>query len=252
MYGFAHIGVLEVLEEHGFSPDMVVGCSAGAVVGALYGSGLRAGQLSRFAGSLRRGHFMDFTMTRMGIMSGQRLEGVLRLLTRDRRLEDMVPPLSVVATDIELGETVMFTSGPAAPAARASSAIPGVFNPVRLDGRLLVDGALLQRVPVRAARSLGAETVIAVSLGTSVGQTRVAVHNMVDVVVQAFDIMQREVVRQQVTEADVLIEPRVPEGASPSTMRFPDYIAAGRAAALAQLDAIETAFRGREMVGRHV
>lgn len=251
IYGFAHIGVLQVLDEHGFTPDLVVGCSAGAIVGSLYGAGLRSQQLMRLAGSLRRGHIMDFTMTRMGIMSGQRLEGVLRLLTRERRLEEMVPPLAVVATDIETGESVVFTSGPAAAAARASSAIPGVFNPVRIGGRLLVDGALLQRVPVRVARDLGADKVVAVSLGVAGPAKRFPVRNMVDVVMQSFDIMQREVVRQQVAEADVLIEPELEAALAPSNRRVVDYIAAGRRAAEARLPELDAVFGRSRVVGTH-
>lgn len=250
-YGFAHIGVLEVLEEQGLVPDIVVGCSAGAIIGALYCAGLRADQLVRLASSIRRGHFMDVTMTRMGIMSGQRLEGVLRLLTRDRRLEEMDPPLAIVATDIESGEPVVFTKGPAALAARASSAIPGVFHPVRVEGRLLVDGALLHRVPVRVARALGADRVIAVALGPTPAEGRVSVHNMVDVVLQSFDIMQREVVRQQLHEADVLIEPCVLGEGSPSRMRLRDYVAAGRSAARERIAETEALFGAREAAGGH-
>ena len=175
VYGYAHIGVLQVLEENALRPDFVVGCSIGAVIGALYGAGLSSRQLQSLATHLRRSHWLDVTMTRMGVVSGQRLEGVLRLLTRDRRLEDLDPPLAAVATDIERGERVVIADGPAAPAVVASSAIPGMFPPVTYRGRRLIDGGILDRVPVAVARESGAAFVVAVSLGTPAAGLKVPV-----------------------------------------------------------------------------
>ncbi len=242
VYGYAHIGVLQVLEEHGLRPDLVVGCSIGAVIGALYGAGLSSRQLEMLGTHLRRSHWLDVTMTRMGVVSGQRLEGVLRLLTRDRRLEDLDPPLAVVATDIERGRKVVFTRGPAATAARASSAIPGIFSPVRLGESLLVDGAVIERVPVDTARSLGADRVLAVALGTLRDGRRVPVRHLFDVINQSFSIMQQELAAERALRADVLVEPLAYEANATSPAQADGLIQAGRVAALGQIDAIKAMF----------
>ena len=249
VYGYAHIGVLSVIEEFGLRPDFVVGCSIGAVIGTLYGSGLSGEQLLELGMGLRRNHLLDLRPTRMGLIGGQRLEGVIRLLTRDRRLETMAPPLAIVATDVERGEKVVFTRGPAARAARASSAMPGIFAPVRIGDRLLVDGAVLERVPVRTARELGAQQVVAVGLGMlAPGQTR-RVRNAFDVLMQSFDIMQREI-SGAFDVADVLIEPPVTAANASAAGGAQRLIESGRAAALAQIEALQAILRKKEMAGR--
>lgn len=247
VYGYAHIGVLKVLEENGLRPDFVVGCSIGAVIGALYGAGLSSRQLESLGTHLRRSHWLDVTMTRMGVVSGQRLEGVLRLLTRDRRLEDLDPPLAAVATDIERGHKVVFTRGAAAVAAHASSAVPGIFSPVRVGESLLVDGALLERVPVDTARALGADRVLAVALGGTPDGQWVPVRHLFDVINQSFSIMQRALAAERAVTADVLIEPVAPEGTGPGQAAA--LIEAGRGAALAQIDEIRRLF-SREVAWR--
>lgn len=249
VYGYAHIGVLSVLEEFGLRPDFVVGCSIGAVIGALYGAGLNGEQLVQLGLGLRRSHLLDLRPTRMGLIGGQRLEGVVRLLTRDRRLEEMQPPLAIVATDVERGEKVVFTRGLAARAARASSAMPGIFAPVRIGERLLVDGAILERVPVSTARELGAERVVAVALGMMMPGQTVQVRNAFDVVMQSFDIMQREISHGN-DEADVVIEPPVSTANASAAGGAGRLIEAGRAAALAKLDALRAVLHKKEMVGR--
>lgn len=249
VYGYAHIGVLSVLEEDGLWPDFVVGCSIGAVIGTLYGAGLSGEQLLQLGLGLRRSHLLDLRPTRMGLIGGQRLEGVVRLLTRDTRLEQMRPPLAIVATDVERGEKVVFTRGPAARAARASSAMPGIFAPVRIGERLLVDGAVMERVPVRTARELGAERVVAVGLGMlQKGQT-VQVRNAFDVVMQSFDIMQREISYGS-DVADIMIEPPVTEANASAAGGAQRLIDAGRAAAMAQLGALRSILHRREMAHR--
>ena len=246
IYGYAHIGVLQVLEERNLRPDLVVGCSIGAVIGALYGAGLSSSQLEMLGTHLRRSHWLDVTMTRMGVVSGQRLEGVLRLLTRDRRLEDLDPPLAIVATDIQRGSKVVFTRGPAARAARASSAIPGIFSPVRLGEQLLVDGALLERVPVDTARALGASRVLAVALGAPRNGEPVPVRHLFDVVNQSFAIMQQALAAERTLRADVLVEPLAQEGNGTSPAQVSALIQAGRDAAIAKIAEIESLFSREE------
>ncbi len=249
VYGYAHIGVLSVLEESGLWPDFVVGCSIGAVIGALYGAGLNGEQLLRLGLGLRRSHLLDLRPTRMGLIGGQRLEGVIRLLTRDRKLEEMRPPLAIVATDVERGEKVVFTRGAAARAARASSAMPGIFAPVRIGERLLVDGAVLERVPVRTARELGADRVVAVALGMMEPGQMVQVRNAFDVIMQSFDIMQREISHGH-DEADVMIEPPVTAANASAAGGAQRLIEAGRAAAMVQIEALRAVLHKKEMARR--
>jgi len=249
VYGYAHIGVLSVLEEEGLRPDFVVGCSIGAVIGAIYGAGLSGPQLLQLGLGLRRSHMLDIRPTRMGLVGGQRLEGVVRLLTRDVRLEDMSPPMAIVATDVERGEKVVFTRGQAARAARASSAMPGIFAPVRIGDRLLVDGAVMERVPVGTARELGAERVVAVSLGMVGPGQAVQVRNAFDVIMQSFDIMQREISHGQ-SGADVVIEPPVTEANASAAGGASRLIEAGRAAAREKLAELRVLLGRKEMVGR--
>lgn len=207
MLGHAHVGVLEVFDQSGIHFDRIVGASVGAVVGALYGSGIRGRSLERLAKAVRPRHWMDFSLNRMGLVAGKRLEAVLRLVTRDLRLEEMTPPLVVAATDIETGEKVVLDEGPAAPAVLASSAVPGIFPPISHAGRKLMDGAILERVPVSVARELGAEAVVAVSLGFPRPGQKIPVRNAFEVILKSFDLMQWEIFRHSEEMADVHIRP---------------------------------------------
>lgn len=224
--GYAHIGVLDVLDAAGLRFDGVVGSSVGAVVGALYCSGIRGKHLEKLATTIRPRHWMDFRVTRMGLLSGRRLEAVVRLLTQDRPLEEMDPPLAVIATDIERGERVVIGRGPAGPAVLASSAIPGMFPPIPYLGRRLVDGGILERLPVGTARSRGAAFVVGVALGTPSGQ-RIPVRSAYDVITRSFDIMQWEVARHAGEQPDVAITP-APSDAEPDAERL---LESGRQAA---------------------
>ena len=245
--GHAHVGVLEVFDEAGIAFDRIVGSSIGAVVGALYGSGIRGGDLVRLAQAVRPRHWLDFSLNRMGLVAGKRLETVLRFLTRDRRLEQLTPPLVVVATDIEAGEKVVMNRGPAAPAVMASSAVPGLFPPVTIEGRRLMDGAILERVPVSVARDEGANLVVAVSLGFPAGGAgHVSVRNALDVVTRSFDLMQREISRFSVERADVHIVPRSSEWDGPPSPEA--LLEEGRRAAREALPSIRALMSSEKVV----
>lgn len=240
--GFAHVGVLEVLDEEGFRFDLMVGSSIGAIVGAVYGSGLRGKNLEILATAIRRRHWMDFSVSRMGLVAGQRLEGLLRLLTRDKNLDDLSPPLVTVATDIQTGEGIVLTQGSAAKAALASSAMPGIFPPVHHQGHLLVDGAVVNRVPVEVARNLGAKRVVAVSLGLLPQGRGRPVRNGVEVILKSFDIMQREISRHVEEMADVHIQPAAVDRLPAAPSHSEALLEAGREAARAALPALRTLF----------
>ncbi len=245
-FGFAHIGVLKVLEEEALVPDLIVGSSIGSVVGALWAAGAGADFLARLGQEMRRSQWADVRLHRLGLLAGERMEGLMRLLLRDRELQSLVPRVVVVATDIQDGERVVIDRGPAAQAIRASASVPGLFAPLRWQGRLLVDGAVTERLPVRTAREQGADRILAVSLDPLRAKRVAPVTSLVDVVLRSFDILQREVTRQGATDADLVIEPDLTVGAGAHRDRVHRLVAAGHEAAAAQRRAI------RELFGRQV
>ncbi len=154
--GFAHIGVIQVLEEAGIRPDLVVGTSAGSLVAALYASGKSGAELARLAQGMDESTLTDWSFPSRGLIRGDALARYVREQTGGRTIEQMALPLGVVATDLDSGEPVLFQVGDAGIAVRASSAVPAVFQPVRIGAREYVDGGLVSPVPVRFARQMGA------------------------------------------------------------------------------------------------
>lgn len=162
--GAAHLGVLEVLEREGLRPDYVAGVSAGSVVGAVYCAGLKLDEIKRLALGLQWRKLGRVTRPRLGFFDGRRLEEYLNKAIGPLQFEDLEVPLAAVAVDITCGELVVLKEGPVAPAVRASCAIPGIFTPVERGEQILVDGGMLNNVPVSVAREMGADYVIAVDL----------------------------------------------------------------------------------------
>lgn len=205
--GLAHIGVLKVLEREGVPIDCIAGSSVGALVGAVYSSCRDLGMMERLATNMKWDLLVDVSFPRMGLVGGERLMEFLRLVTGGKTFEELSIPLAVVAVDIERGEEVVFRDGPVAEAVRASIAVPGVFVPHRYRGRMLVDGAVLNRVPVAPLRGMGADVVIAVKLWGRGPVSRV--RNVVDVVLQSIELMETEIMNRKMLDADVVIEPNV-------------------------------------------
>jgi NTE family protein len=162
--GAAHLGVLEVLEREGIRPDYVAGASAGSVAGAVYCAGLNLDEMKRLALELQWKKLGRVTRPRLGFFDGKRLEEYLNETIGPLQFEDLEIPLATVAVDIVRGELVVLREGPVAPAVRASCAIPGIFTPVERGEQILVDGGMLNNVPVSVARDMGADYVIAVDL----------------------------------------------------------------------------------------
>ena len=162
--GLAHVGVIAVLEEAGIPIDVIAATSAGAIVGAGYAAGLKAGELREMALGLRWYHIAIPVIPLRGFVSFVKLERWMMQLVRDLTFDQLAIPFAAVTTDIETGETVPVTEGRVAPAVRASCSVPGIVTPVRIDGRYLVDGAITDNLPVLAARELGAEYVIGVDV----------------------------------------------------------------------------------------
>lgn len=231
--GFAHIGVLQTLEEAGVRIAGVAGSSMGALIGAVYATGAPMAMLERMATHLPLGRWIDFTVPRMGLIAGERIQELLKLLTKGQNFEQTRVPLAVVATDLELGERVVFQSGPIHEAIRASIAIPGIFTPHHYQGRLLVDGGVIDRVPIDAARLLGADFVLAVDVGLF--ERLPPVRNVLDVVIQSMDIMEREIFRHRILEADYVVRPKLELMSSTSFSVVGEAIEAGRRAMRASL-----------------
>jgi NTE family protein len=203
--GFAHIGVIKALEAQGIMPDIVVGTSAGAVVGALYSAGLSGFELQKAAMDMDESQIGDWSLPDRGVFKGEALQNFVNRAVGNRPLEKLPRSFSVVATDLKSGESVLFRSGNTGMAVRASSAVPGVFQPVGINGREYVDGGLVSPIPVRAARSLGANFVIAVDISVNPRDARTS--NTVDVLLQTFAIMGQSIGRYEKAEADIVIRP---------------------------------------------
>jgi len=207
--GLAHIGVLRALKEENIPIDMVAGTSAGALIGALFCCGIDLKVIEKVAQELPRKELIDLSVPRLGFVKGNRIEELVKFLTRDMKIEDLDIPFRVVATDIARGEKVVFDSGYIYKAVRASISIPGIFTPVYMDGRVLVDGGIMDRVPVSIVRDMGADVVIGVDVGFSAPRGKV--ESIFDVIFRSLDIMERELLKKRIIAADVLIKPYLPE-----------------------------------------
>lgn len=234
--GFAHLGVLKVLERENISIDYISGSSMGSLVGALYSAGQSVADMERVAETFRSKYFMDLTVPKMGFISGEKFRQFIRLFTHHKNIEELNIPLSIIATDLIKAEKVIFTSGPVDRAVRASTAIPGIFVPEKIDGKLLVDGGVIDRVPASVAKEMGADIVI----GVDVSQVKknAEITTIYDVIIQSIDILQTEIVQLKMTGADVLISPRVEKFSSKSFQYAKEIIHLGEEAAEAALPRI--------------
>lgn len=203
--GLAHIGVIKALLQAGIRIDCIAGTSMGSVVAALFACGMKVKMMERLARRISRRTWIDFTFPRMGLIAGERLEELLYLLTGRRKFEEVSLPLAILAVDLISGERVVLRCGSIARAVRASCAIPGIFNPVEYGGRLLVDGGVLERVPAKTVRDMGADFVIAVDVGYYIEEYKI--NHIFDVLSRANEVMSREIGLLQPQKADILIMP---------------------------------------------
>jgi NTE family protein len=205
--GFAHIGVIKALEAQGFHPEIIVGTSAGSVVGVLYAGGFDGFELQRLSLDLSESMFSDWSLPDRGFLKGEALQEFINKSLKNRTLDKLDRTVAVIATDLHSGEAVAFQRGDSGMAVRASSTVPGVFQPVRIAGREYVDGGLVSPVPVRVARRLGADFVIASDISAKPSAKRV--EGTLDVLLQTFAIMGNAIASQELTEADVVIKPDI-------------------------------------------
>ncbi len=231
--GFAHIGVLQVLEENGIKPDVVVGTSAGSVVAALYAAGKSPTELGRMAMTLDESTITDWVFPGRSLLKGEALARFVRAQTGGRPIEALRPPLGVVATDLKTGQPILFRRGDVGMAVRASSAVPAVFSPVTIGGREYIDGGAVSPVPVRYARQMGADVIIAVDISAiPEGQ---ATKGAVDILLQTFNIMGHAISQWEMAEADVVMRPKLEGVGSTDFGARRLSIMAGREAALTML-----------------
>ena len=204
--GFAHIGVIKALEAQGIVPDIVVGTSAGSVVGSLYASGMSGFELQNVALNMEENMVADWTLPNRGVLKGEALQDFINQKVKNRTIQKLPKPLGVVATDLQSGEPVLFRRGDTGIAVRASSAVPGVFQPVEISGRDYVDGGLTSPVPAQSARTMGADFVIAVDISNVSRRDKLT--GTIDVLLQTFAIMGHTISRHELEDADVVIRPK--------------------------------------------
>jgi NTE family protein len=235
--GIVHVGVLKVLEEENIPIHFIAGTSVGALIGAAYCSGVSPTELEKIASRVRFRDLARWTISRLGFASNLRMLTFLNKLLKVQTFEELRIPLAVTATDFISGEGVVFRSGPLADAVRASCAYPGVFLPVTVNGRLLVDGMLAHSLPSQPVREMGADRVLAVNLKgrwTSGDGPR----HIFDVIGQCFSIAQKMNCEQSRQCADLIIEPDVTGYRYDDFEHSPELVKIGEAATRAALPEI--------------
>jgi NTE family protein len=249
--GFAHLGVLQVLEQQHIPISHIAGTSVGSILGAAYASGAPLARIIETCRTLRFRDIARWRVSRLGLASNQRLENLIERVFESRQFEELRIPLAVVATDLTSGEPVVFTQGNLVDAIRASCAFPGLFEPVEIGTRCLADGGLVAPVPTRAARDLGAAAVIGVSVGMQDGY-RGAPTNIFQVVSRAVSAAQKHQLEIWERYADLVLRPDVQSLAWDDFHRAEEAIAAGAAAALRALPRIEKLLGQQEDAAQHL
>ncbi len=209
--GFAHIGVIKALEAQGIVPDIVVGTSAGSVVGALYAAGNNGYALHKLALEMDEATISDWSLPffskATGVLKGEALQNYVNKAVNNVPLEKLKIPFGAVATDLHNGQPILFRRGNTGAAVRASSSVPSVFQPVKIGDHTYVDGGLVSPVPVRFAREMGADFVIAVNISAQ-PEAQPASSSM-EILLQTFAIMGQSINQYELREADVVIQPRL-------------------------------------------
>ncbi len=243
--GFAHVGVIQVLEEAGIRPNLVVGTSAGSLVAAIYASGKTGAQLEHIALTMEEGAITDWMLPifSSGMLRGDALARYVNAQVASKPIENMPLPLGVVATDLQTGQGILFQRGDTGTAVRASSAVPAVFQPVKIAGHEYVDGGLVSPVPVRFARQMGAELVIAVDI-SSPPEDIIPV-GMMQILLQTFSIMGKSINSFELKEADVVVRPALAGVSSADFSARRRAIDAGRKAMLQMLPQLKAAIAAK-------
>lgn len=238
--GYAHIGVIQVLEQHGIHPDFIVGTSAGSIVGSIYASGKTANELRDIALNMKANDVRDVKIDLKGFFDGKKVENYVNEQVNNTPLEKLKTPMYVVATQLKEGKKVVFNYGNTGQAVRASVSIPSMFVPTKIGEDEYVDGGLVSPVPVEVAHDLGADIIIAVDILAQPIHTETS--NVWGLFNQNINIMQNHLAREELQYADVIIQPELKEKAHIFDVKNREItIQAGRDAAQKQLNAIFTA-----------
>jgi NTE family protein len=246
--GFAHIGVIKALEAQGIVPDIVVGTSAGSVVGAMYAAGNNGFELQKMALDMDEATISDWALPLFnkvsGVLKGEALQNYVNKSVHNQPMEKLKIRFGAVATDLQTGQPILFQRGNTGQAVRASSAVPSVFQPVKIGERSFVDGGLVAPVPVRFAREMGADFIIAVNISTQ-AEMQAAVSSL-EVLMQTFNIMGKQLNEFDLKNADIVIQPAL------GTMKSNDFngrnlaILAGEQATAALMPLIKAKLKARQ------
>jgi NTE family protein len=243
--GFAHVGVIQILEEAGVRPDFVVGTSAGSLVAALYASGRSGQQLQQVADSMEEAAFTDWTLPifSRGMLRGEALARYVNAQVSGKTIEQMPLPLGIVATDLNSGLGVLFQRGDTGTAVRASSAVPALFLPVKIGKQEYVDGGLVSPTPVRYVRQMGAELVIAVDISSAPEGNQAG--DPIQILLQTFAIMGKSINSYELRDADVVVRPALVGVGSADFAARRRSIDAGRAAMQLMLPLLKAAIEAK-------
>jgi len=234
--GFAHIGVLKILESNKIPIHMIVGTSVGSAVGSLYAYGYNAFELQKMSFSIEKGDIVDLTVPDNGFIKGEKLEEFINRTVKNTPMEKLKIPFYAVATEIKSGQEVVLGKGNTGQAVRASCSIPGIFRPVRIADKIYVDGGVVSPVAVDAARRFGADIVIAVDI--SAGAERALPENTIETILQSLNIMYSKLASIQLCNANVVIKPKVGYIGSSDFSKRHEAILEGEKAALETLPQI--------------
>lgn len=246
--GFAHIGVLKVLEANKIPIHMILGTSAGSFVGSLYAYGFNAFQLQKMALGLEKGELIDYTIPDNGFIKGDKLEEYINTTVKHSAIEKFRIPFYAVATSIPSGQEVVFGQGNAGMAVRASCSIPGVFRPKRIADKMYVDGGVVSPVPVDAARRFGGEIIIAVDISADLDLKQP--EGTIDTILQSVNIMYSKLAFAQLIRADVVIKPKVGHIGSAEFDKRNEAIMEGERATMEVLPAIQNIIARLRQEGR--
>jgi NTE family protein len=246
--GFTHIGAIKILEANRVPIHMVVGTSAGSFVGCLYAYGFNAFQLQSLSFSIEKGDIIDLTVPDNGFIKGEKLESYVNHMVNNTPIEKLRIPFHAVATDIRSGKEIAFASGNTGMAVRASCAIPGIFQPVKIGEKYYVDGGLVSPVAVDYARKMGADIVIAVDIST--GTDNPPPQTTMETIMQSVSIMYSKISQNQIARADIVIRPKVSHIGSTDFSKRHEAVLEGERAALEAMPQIKAALDRLKAEGR--
>jgi NTE family protein len=240
--GFAHVGVLKVLEANGIKPDLIVGTSAGSVIASVYATGISANDLQKIAINLDEATITDwanpFSSKLGGLIKGDALQTTVNNLVNNRTIEQMQIRLGVVATDLNTGNPILFQRGNTGQAVRASSSVPGVFIPTTINGKEYVDGGLTSPVPIKFAKDMGADIVIAVNISSNPADQSVT--GLLGTLKQTTTIMGQSIAKWELPLADIVVVPNLGQMKVTDFKARNDAILAGEIAMQEQIPALKS------------